>query len=241
MFRDSLKCLLIVMSINFTFISYVQAQENNHKVNVIGEMRKVMWEGELEGVINLDTIGTKENLYGLGPVEFLIGEVVIIDGTTYVSTVVSDSTMKVEESYEIKAPFFAYDTIKAWKNHTVPDSIRTIKQLEGYLDVLTRQSLRPSIFKISGMVETATIHIVNLPTGAKVSSPSEAHQGQVDYELVNEQMDIIGFFSTEHKAIFTHHDTYVHMHLITKDRKKMGHLDEMLFKAGSLTLYLPLE
>ena len=97
------------------------------------------------------------------------------------------------------------------------------------------------MFKISGMVETATIHIVNLPTGAKVSSPSEAHQGQVDYELVNEQMDIIGFFSTEHKAIFTHHDTYVHMHLVTKDRKKMGHLDEVLFKAGSLTLYLPVE
>jgi len=138
MFRDSLKCLLIVTSINVTFTMHVQAQENNHKVHVIGEMRKVMWEGKLEDVINLDTIGTKENLYGLGPVEFLTGEVVIIDGTTYVSTVVSDSTMNVEESYEIEVPFFAYDTIKAWKNHTLPDSIRTIKQLEGYLDVLTR-------------------------------------------------------------------------------------------------------
>jgi acetolactate decarboxylase len=241
MFRDSLKCLLIVTSINFTFTTHVQAQENNHKVNVIGEMRKVMWEGKLEGVINLDTIGTKDNLYGLGPVEFLTGEVVIIDGTTYVSTVVSDSTMKVEEPYEIKAPFFAYDNIEAWKDHTLPDSIRTIKQLEGYLDVLTRQSLRPFMFKISGMVETATIHIVNLPAGSKVSSPAQAHQGQIDYELSNEQTDIVGFFSTEHKAIFTHHDTYVHMHLITKDRKKMGYLDEVIFKEGSLILYLPLD
>ncbi len=123
----------------------------------------------------------------------------------------------------------------------MPDTIRTIKQLEGYLDVLTRQSLRPFMFKISGMVETATIHILNLSAGSKVSSPAQAHQGQIDYELSNEQTDIVGFFSTEHKAIFTHHDTYVHMHLITKDRKKMGHLDEVIFKEGSLILYLPLD
>ena len=149
--------------------------------------------------------------------------------------------MKVDESYSVKAPFFAYDQIEAWKDHTLPDSIRTIKQLESYLDVVTRQLSRPFMFKITGMAETATIHIVNLPAGSTVSSPSEAHQGQIDYELVNEQMEIVGFFSKEHKAIFTHHDSYVHMHLITKNRKKMGHLDEILFKEGSLTLYLPLE
>ena len=219
----------------------MQAQENNHRVNVLGEMRKVMWEGELDGVINLDTIRTKENVYGLGPVECLTGEILIIDWVSYVSTVTSDSTMKVDESYSVKAPFFAYDHIEAWKDHTLPDSIRTIKQLESYLDVVTRQLSRPFMFKITGMAETATIHIVNLPAGSTVSSPSEAHQGQIDYELVNEQMEIVGFFSKEHKAIFTHHDSYVHMHLITKNREKMGHLDEILFKVGSLTLYLPLE
>jgi acetolactate decarboxylase len=220
---------------------HLQAQENNHRVNLVGEMRKVMWEGELDGVINLDTIRTKENVYGLGPVDFLTGEILIIDGVSYVSTVTSDSTMKVDESYSVKAPFFAYDHIEAWKDHTLPDSIRTIKQLESYLDVVTRQLSRPFMFKITGMAETATIHIVNLPAGSTVSSPSEAHQGQIDYELVNEQMEIVGFFSKEHKAIFTHHDSYVHMHLITKNREKMGHLDEILFKVGSLTLYLPLE
>lgn len=57
----------------------------------------------------------------------------------------------------------------------------------------------------------------------------------------NEQSEIIGFFSTEHKAILTHHDTYLHMHLITKDRQKMGHLDEVLFKKGMMKLYLPTE
>ncbi|NDG54276.1 MAG: hypothetical protein EBY39_14835 [Flavobacteriia bacterium] len=123
----------------------------------------------------------------------------------------------------------------------MPDSIRTIKQLESYLDRLTRQSSKPFMFKISGVADNALIHIVNLPAGSKVSSPTQAHQGQIDYELSNEQIDIVGFFSTEHKAIFTHHDSNVHLHLITEDRQKMGHLDEILFKEGSLTLYLPLD
>ena len=67
MIKESLKLVLIVTSINFTFTLHLQAQENNHRVNVLGEMRKVMWEGELDGVINLDTIRTKENVYGLTP------------------------------------------------------------------------------------------------------------------------------------------------------------------------------
>lgn len=80
---------------------------------------------------------------------------------------------------------------------------------------------------------------MNLPKGSNVSSPDDAHKGQKNYHLQNEQTDIIGFFSTEHKTIFTHHDTFLHMHLITTDRQKMGHLDEVLFKKGTMTLYLP--
>jgi acetolactate decarboxylase len=37
-------------------------------------------------------------LYGLGTVEYLEGEILIIDGKSYKSMVNSDSTMKVEET-----------------------------------------------------------------------------------------------------------------------------------------------
>lgn len=65
--------------------------------------------------------------------------------------------------------------------------------------------------------------------------------GQVNYPLNNEQAEIIGFFSTEHKTIFTHHDTFLHIHLMTTDKQKMGHLDEVWFKKGRMKLYLPTE
>lgn len=95
------------------------------------------------------------------------------------------------------------------------------------------------MFKLSGGIEHAKIHIVNLAEGSEVSSPDEAHRGMIHYELNNEESEIVGFFSTEHKTIFTHLDTFVHMHLITTDRTKMGHLDDVLFKKGAVKLYLP--
>src|SRR5690606_25197206 len=131
--------------------------------------------------------------------------------------------------------------LSKWTEQSLPDSIQTIQQLETYLDKVTTNSPRPFMFKLTGTVEQATIHIVNLPKGSKVSSPDEAHKGQVNYELKNEQADIVGFFSTEHKAIFTHHDTFLHLHLMTTDKQKMGHLDEVLFKKGTMKLYLPTE
>lgn len=229
--------ILFLFSIGFSAF----AQQENNTVKVVGKMKDVMWKGELEGKINLDTISDQSNLYGLGPVEFLTGEILIIDGKAYKSTVISDTEMKVEKTYDLKAPFFGFSTVKKWKKQDLPKHIQTIKDLELYLDEITENSPRPFMFKLSGIVEKATIHIVNLPENAKVSSPKEAHEGQVDYFLENENTDIVGFFSTEHQTIFTHHDTFLHMHLITKDRLKMGHLDEVLFKKGEMKLYLPVE
>ncbi len=225
-----------------TLTSYTtRAQQTTNEVKIVGEMKNVMWKGQLFGNIDLRTIANKTHLYGLGPVEYLTGEILIIDGKSYKSTVTADSTIKVEETYNIKAPFFGYANISKWTEKTLPDSIQNMQQLEMYINKVTKNAPRPFMFKLAGTVEKATIHIMHVPKGAKVSSPDEAHKGQINYKLQNEQVDILGFFSTEHKAIFTHHDTFLHMHLMTSDKQKMGHLDEVLFKKGTMKLYLPSE
>src|SRR5690554_5190739 len=158
--------VFVLVSCNF------QMQEKTtNEVKIVGEMRNVMWKGQLGGNIHLDTIANKTNLYGLGPVEYLRGEILIIDGKSYKSTVVSDSTMLVEETYNIKAPFLGYTNISQWTEQTLPDNIQTIQQLEVYLDEITKNAPRPFMFKLLGIVERAKIHIVNLPEGSKVSSP----------------------------------------------------------------------
>lgn len=221
-----------------------ECRSNDHQrdnvVKVVGAMRDVMWKGQLAGTISLDTMGNKQHLYGVGPAEFLSGELLIFDGKSYVSSVLTDSTMEVRETSAAKAPFFVYANVEQWHEHDLPESIRTVQHLERFLEEITKTLQRPFVFTLNGMVDSATIHVVNLPKGAIVRSPEDAHQGQKSYGLKHQQVKIVGFFSTEHKTIFTHHDTFMHMHLITADKRKMGHLDEAIFTKGTLKLSLPM-
>lgn len=197
-----------------------------------------MWKGRLGSMINLDTIANKEHLYGLGPLEGLRGEILIIDGTAYISRVESVTDMKVEKTFRGKAPFFVHAYENQWKEYKLPETIISLNDLEAYL-LQVADTQHPFVFKLKAKVAEASIHVVNLPEGAKVSSPEQAHQGQVSYTLKDIEADIVGFFSTSHQSVFTHHDTFMHLHLITSDRTMMGHLDSISFKPGAVILYLP--
>jgi len=213
--------------------------EIESNIKIVGAMRNVMWKGELGSSINLDTIVNKKGLYGLGPLNYLQGELLINNGKSYVSKVKSDSTMSVAQSFDVSAPFFVYGNVTEWNEIEIPLEIKTIQDVEQFIDNKTIEFKRPFAFKIIGQVSNAIIHIQNLPKGIKVSTPEEAHQGQMNYTIKNKNAEVIGFFSTEHKGVFTHHDSFIHMHLITKDETKMGHLDELVI--GEMKLYLPKE
>ena len=213
--------------------------DSNSAIQIKGAMKKVMRTGQLQGTFNLASISNEKHIYGLGPIEYLKGELLIVDGKSYASTVTSDSTMSVEETFQVKAPFFVYTSVENWEEFSLPNEVQTIPQLETYLNKVTKNLKKPFVFKLSGLIKTATIHVVNLPEGTKVRSHEEAHQGLVDYNLINEPVDIIGFFSTKHQGVFTHHDSYLHMHLITADKMKMGHLDNVKFKKDAIKLFLP--
>lgn len=213
--------------------------QTSTQVTVIGEMKNVMWKGQLQGTINLDTIENKNHLYGFGPTEFLRGEILVLDGKSFQSIVVNDSMMQVNETFNLKAPFFAYANIDNWVEYSLPDSVVDLRSLENHLIKFTSAITQPLFFKLEGEIDSTIIHIVNLPGGTEVHSPEEAHQGRVFFPLMNENVSIVGFYSQNHKAVFTHHDTFLHMHLLTKDHSKMGHIDKLNFKPARLKLLLP--
>ena len=235
----AIPALLLFASCGSNQSAHHKKDNPDNAVKITGAMRNVMHKGELFGTIAIDTLSNKQHLYGLGPLEYLKGEIMIIDGSAYVSNVVDDTVMKVEENWNAKAPFFVYVHVENWKQAPLPDSIQSIAQLENFLNAYTKNQVRPFAFKVIATIEAGNIHIVNLPDGTVVHSPEEAHQNQQSYELKNEEVEMIGFFSTEHQGVFTHHDSYVHIHLITKDRKKMGHLDQVSLKKGTVKLFLP--
>ena len=99
MIRASL-VLIVILLLSCNSSKKEKKHENmqNSNVNVVGAMKDVMWKGELAGKIKLDTIKNKKNLYGIGPEEFLTGELLIVDGKSFISKVETDSTMKVKRN-----------------------------------------------------------------------------------------------------------------------------------------------
>jgi acetolactate decarboxylase len=233
MMKKTFICLAyLLFTSNFSF-------SQNSEVKFSGAMRNTMRMGQLQATINPDTISNKEGLCGIGPLENLKGEIMIIDGESFVSRVKGDDGMEVENTFNAPAPFFVYANIQQWDEVSIPKFVNDLGTLEKYLTELSGKRNKPFTFKLSGEVSDALIHIVNLPDGRKISSREQAHEGLIKFEIRNESCDLIGFFSTEHQTIFTHHDSYIHVHLINKERTKMGHLETLTFRPGYMKLYLP--
>lgn len=136
----------------FAFVLGVQsfAQQSGNAAGspiITGAMKNVMLKGQRYGTIDIDTISNKQHIYGLGPIEYLAGEILLVDGKGYKSVVVNDTTMLVTETFAMKAPFLGYANIKSWTERKLPDSISTLQQLENYLDLATKNYPGPFLFQ----------------------------------------------------------------------------------------------
>ena len=210
-------------------------------VKMAGSVKKTMWQGQLGANISLDTMADKEHLYGLGPIENLTGEIMINAGKAYKATVINDTAIIVEETFNIKAPFFAYTYVNNWKEQALPDSILTVQQLDDYLVTATKNAPQPFAFRLTATVDSATIYVIDVPQGMQIQSPGDADQMHRYFQLKNDSCEVIGFFATDGKVIFAPGETHLHMHILNAAKTKMGHLDAVAFKKGTVKLYLPAE
>jgi len=229
MFKNVIYILFIIFLVSCT------SSTSKSSVKVVGEMRDVMWKGELKGKIATDSLNNKET-YGLGPMEFLKGEIVLFEGQSFVSKVVDSISHEVNKVPSVSAPFFVYSSNSNLKVVEFNRDNYTLKELEEYINLMYIDYDQPLLIRIDGIFENIKVHSVNLPEGKKVSSPDEAHQGLTQYDFKNISGSLIGFFSRHHKAVFTHHDSFFHAHFISDDREVLGHIDETDFNSSKVTL-----
>ncbi|HPF92061.1 MAG TPA: acetolactate decarboxylase, partial [Flavobacteriales bacterium] len=204
-----------------------------------GAMRNTMFNGQLAGLIQLDSIA-KRGTYGIGPVEFIHGELMLWDGHVYRSTAQGDSAMLVEERPASKAPFFVHQVVKEWTAVALPDSVTDLPALDAFLTARYASIVGPFAFKLRGAVSEVHAHIVDVSPGTVINGPDDAHRENKHFMLRERTMDLLGFFSTRHKAVFTHHDTNIHVHAITAERDWMGHVEEMRFQVAEVRLFVAL-
>jgi acetolactate decarboxylase len=200
-------------------------------VNSIGELRQIMHQGKFEARVSLDTLA-KTNVYGLGAMDTLAGEILILDGKVFQSFVKNDSLI-VSTDAKTKATLLVYSEVSAWDTLTIVNT----SDIESELSKVTDLS-KPFPFILIGK-PSLDYHVINFD--AKNGDFNKHKEGAFIGSINHEDLTVLGFYSTGAKGIYTHHDSNMHMHFMNKEQTIMGHIDVLDIRGKDLKLLLPKE
>ncbi|MFC4721717.1 acetolactate decarboxylase [Geojedonia litorea] len=239
-----MKNLIYIIVLVFFTIAFSSCRDEESKtfsteVKYSGALRTIM-SGAIQSVISLDTLSKMKHLYALGAVDNLKGEIQIFNGLPSNSFVV-DSSLQINDSYNLKASLLIYAEIEAWDSYQI-EHIKIKSDLEKQIFKIATDSgidiEKPFPFLLEGTIASLDWHVINWKDGDTIHNHKKHKASGLNGNLKNRKVQIIGFYSTKHKGVFTHHTTNMHIHFKTDDKDIAGHVDDLLLD-NSITLKLP--
>jgi len=224
-----------IFLILFIFItSCNQKPTPSFKVDYKGALKNMMHKGDLSSKVTLDELKDINHLYALGAVENLKGEVLILDGIPSVSYVEGNDSLRkmmIDNSFEKNACLLVIVSVEEWESIYIPNTVVTYEDFEVFVEKIASENRvntdEPFPFMIEGVAKSFDWHVIDWPDGdTEHSHDKHIHSGLYG-TLENQQVEMLGFYSEKHHAIFTHHTTNMHIHV--KSEKVIGHIDDMTF------------
>jgi acetolactate decarboxylase len=214
---------------------------NTFKVDYKGALKTIMHKADVSAKTDLKDYKEKTHLYAIGAIENLKGEIQIFDSKPY-NTLVSDSTLTFDNSYDRKATLLVYASVSKWISVPIPETVNTYEQLETYVAQAAKTHQinikEPFPFLIEGTPKSFNWHVINWKNGDTEHSHEKHVNSGLHGTIQNKAVTMLGFYSDSHHAIFTHHTTNMHIHVKTNDNKIAGHVDGLLFDKG-MVLKIP--
>ncbi len=232
--------LLLAISI---FISAC-GNEAGLMVRYKGALRDFMHNGDISAKISLADLKNEPNLYALGAVENLKGEILILKSKPVISFV-ENGQLKFDNSFKKNAALLVFARVEKWQKIAIPKKIRTYSELEEFILGSARgnniDTEEPFPFMLNGKVESVEWHVMDWKEGDTEHTPEKHKNSGLRGTLTDENVQILGFYSNKHRAIFTHHSTNMHLHLLSENEDVAGHLDEVVLSDSTILLLPDLE
>lgn len=214
---------------------------HDYKVEYSGALKNIMHKSDVTAYADLNDFKDVEHLYALGAVEGLKGEILVLDGNPYISSV-QDEQLAIDNSFNYKASLIVNTSISDWDEYNIDNVVFTYEELEKFISMTAEKNgidiTEPFPFLLKGTADTLIWHVINWPEGDN----DHTHEKHINSGLhgthYNTNVEILGFYSDSHHAIFTHHTTNMHLHFISSDKTKTGHVDGLTLGEG-MKLLLP--
>ncbi|HSK12896.1 MAG TPA: hypothetical protein VK907_06745 [Phnomibacter sp.] len=202
-------------------------------------------QGDLSASVMLDTL-PKEHLFAIGPEEDLRSEIFVWEGRIFRAGVMADTKQPyVEKDVEgMKAVFLVWANVSVWDTLVLRPPIANLSDLEEAIGKAAHEhgtdTSRAFPFLLFGKLSTAKGHIMDKDPALTDITPAVAEGARRYYPIEGQKAQMVGFYSHHHQRIFTHHDSFIHIHYRLYSKYHAGHLDEAAFDAAEpLRLLLP--
>ncbi len=205
-------------------------------VSWVGEMHRTIMEGEITGQVRLVDLLVAPGLNAVGPVEGLAGEITVIDGVAHVGEV-RDNAFTSSQRADASSPFLVWANVREWSRQPLPSDALTSASLEALLPTILGDAgfdpAQPVPFRIEGIATTLSFHVLHQVSG--VAPGREAHdRAKVHGEIADAPVKLVGFYSAEHRGVFTPSSSDVHIHFT--DGSRSGHVEAFKLHPGAMLL-----
>lgn len=218
----------------------VKTVEIETEIKTVSAMKKVMMGEDLSAHILWDTI-PKENLYAVCPLGRIQGEVTIIDGKMFTSTVDVNNMIIIENNWNVLSPFAVFAYVNSWHEIEINQPISSEEDLQTVIESAAEKmgikTTKPFVFKIVGSFDKVDYHIISKPLEEKEHNHDLHDKAKKHFHLNKVEGQLLGFYSKEHEGVFTHRGHYIHTHFIDNAEKNMGHLENVV-TSQKLNIYI---
>lgn len=208
-----------------------------------GQLHEIMMMGKSEPNVKLGELPRK-NVYAVGALSGLRGEVTILDGAVWLSYGSDDGAIRVEQpkSSDEAATLLVVSQVQKWQRVKLREDV-AFATLDATVERLAREKgidvSKPFPVRIEGELAELRWHSL------KGEAPKPGGHSHADHDRLvvtkssaKAKGQLVGFFSTSHHGVFTHMGENTHFHVVLPAEKQMGHVDSVTLKAGA-TLLLP--
>ena len=221
------KLFLLVIAV-VTILTSCSQNDGHFQVENQGALMDIMHKGDISAKADLLELKDSKHLYALGAVENLKGEVLILDSKPYISSV-KEEKLSIDHSFSHKATLLVYATVSSWETFDISDNVSSYEELEKLIEQTAKEYGvnidEPFPFLIKGKIKSFDWHVINWKDGDTEHSHQKHIESGLNGTLTEKEVEVLGFYSNKHHAIFTHHTTNMHLHIKTADDQISGHLD----------------
>jgi alpha-acetolactate decarboxylase len=208
-----------------------------------GQLHQIMMMGKSDPNVKLSELPAK-NVYAVGALSGMRGEVTILDGAVWLSYGKTDGSIELArpKASAESATLLVYSQVSKWQKVQLPDDV-PFAQLDATVERVAKErgidTSKPFPVRIEGELAELKWHslkgVAPQPGG---HSHADHDQLVVARALAKARGQLVGFFSTSHQGVFTHMGENTHFHVVLPAEKQMGHVDSVVLKKGA-TLLLP--